>query len=121
MVKISDNPNVNETEPEVLYTALHHAREPVGAMQMLFYMYYLLENYDNDPFIQALVDNTEMYFVPVVNPDGYVYNQTTNPNGGGMWRKNRRNNGSAGLYGSDLNRNYGYMWGYDNNGSSPYP
>jgi hypothetical protein len=36
MVKISDNPTVNETEPEVLYTALHHAREPVGAMQMLF-------------------------------------------------------------------------------------
>ena len=99
MVKISDNPNVNETEPEVLYTALHHAREPVGAMQMLFYMYYLLENYDNDPFIQTLVDNTEMYFVPVVNPDGYVYNQTTNPNGGGMWRKNRRNNGVPGCIG----------------------
>jgi carboxypeptidase T len=120
MVKISDNPNVNETEPEVLYTALHHAREPVGAMQMLFYMYYLLENYDNDPFIQTLVDNTEMYFVPVVNPDGYVYNQTTNPNGGGMWRKNRRNNG-GGSYGVDLNRNYGYMWGFDDYGSSPYP
>ena len=121
MVKISDNPNVNETEPEVLYTALHHAREPVGAMQLLFYMYYLLENYDNDPFIQALVDNTEMYFVPVVNPDGYVYNQTTNPNGGGMWRKNRRDNGVPGCIGTDLNRNYGYMWGYDNNGSSPDP
>jgi carboxypeptidase T len=120
MVKISDNPNINETEPKVLYTALHHAREPVGAMQMLFYMYYLLENYDNDPFIQTLVDNTEMYFIPVVNPDGYVYNQTTNPNGGGMWRKNRRNN-SGGSYGVDINRNYGYMWAYDNEGSSPYP
>lgn len=120
MVKISDNPAVNETEPEVLYTAIHHAREPAGAMAILFYMYYLLENYDNDPFIQSLVDNTEMYFVPVINPDGYVYNQTTNPNGGGMWRKNRRNNG-GGSYGVDINRNYGYMWGLDNNGSSPYP
>ncbi len=120
MVKISDNPNVNETEPEVLYTALTHAREPAGVMQMLFYMYYLMENYDNDLFIQTLVDNTEMYFVPVVNPDGYVYNQTTNPNGGGMWRKNRRNNG-GGIYGVDLNRNYGYMWGYDDIGSSPDP
>ncbi len=121
MVKISDNPNVNETEPEVLYTALHHAREPAGVMQMLFYMYYLLENYDTDPFIQSLVDNTEMYFVPVVNPDGYVYNQTTNPNGGGMWRKNRRNNDVPGCMGVDLNRNYGYMWGNDNSGSSPDP
>ncbi|MBN2173616.1 MAG: immune inhibitor A [Bacteroidales bacterium] len=120
MVKISDNPNVYETEPEVLYTALHHAREPAGVMNLLFYMYYLLENYDSDPFIQTLVNNTEMYFIPVLNPDGYVYNQTTNPNGGGMWRKNRNPNG-GGCNGVDINRNYGYMWGYDNNGSSPDP
>ncbi|MBN2173617.1 MAG: immune inhibitor A [Bacteroidales bacterium] len=120
MVKISDNPNLNEAEPEVFYNALTHAREPAGAMSLLFYMYYLLENYNTDPFIQTLVDNTEMYFVTVVNPDGYVYNQTTNPNGGGMWRKNRRDNGD-GTYGVDLNRNYGYMWGYDNYGSSPNP
>ncbi|MBN1339656.1 MAG: immune inhibitor A [Bacteroidales bacterium] len=119
MVKISDNPGMNETEPEVLYTALHHAREPAGVMTLLFYMYYLLENYD-DPYIKTLVDNTQMYFIPVVNPDGYVYNQTTNPNGGGMWRKNRKNNGN-GCWGVDLNRNYGYKWGNDNNGSSPDP
>ncbi|MCD4695659.1 MAG: immune inhibitor A [Bacteroidales bacterium] len=121
MVKISDNPTVNETEPEVLYTAIHHAREPAGLMTLLYYMYYLLENYDSDPFIQTLVDNSEMYFVPVINPDGYVYNQTTNPNGGGMWRKNRRDNGVPGCMGVDPNRNYGYMWGLDNIGSSPDP
>ncbi|MCB0804898.1 MAG: immune inhibitor A [Bacteroidales bacterium] len=121
MVKISDNPTVNEEEPEVLYTALHHAREPAGVMTLLYYMYYLLENYDTDPFIQTLVDNTEMYFVPVLNPDGYVFNQQTNPNGGGMWRKNRRDNGVTGCRGVDINRNYGYQWGYDNYGSSPDP
>ena len=121
MVKISDNPEINETEPEVLFTSLHHAREPAGLMTNLFFMYYLLENYDNDPFIQALVDQTEIYFVPVINPDGYVYNQTTNPSGGGMWRKNRRDNGQPGCMGVDLNRNYGYMWGYDDIGSSPDP
>jgi len=120
MVKISDNPNSNEEEPEVLYNALTHAREPAGVMTLLFYMFYLLENYETDAFIQALVDNTEMYFVPVVNPDGYVYNETNSPNGGGMWRKNRRDNGD-GTWGVDLNRNYGYMWGYDNVGSSPDP
>jgi len=120
MVKVSDNPNVNETEPEILYTAIHHAREPAGVMQMIYYLYYLLENYDSDNFIKTLVDNTEMYFVPVVNPDGYVYNQTTNPNGGGMWRKNRRDNG-GGSFGVDPNRNYGYMWGLNNQGSSPDP
>jgi carboxypeptidase T len=117
-LKISDNPNVDENEPELLYTAVHHAREPASVAQLIMYMYYLLENYATNPEVQYLVNNSEMYFVPLVNPDGYVYNQTTNPNGGGMWRKNRRNNGD-GTYGIDLNRNYGYNWGYDNSGSSP--
>lgn len=121
MVKISDNPTVNETEPEVMYTSLHHAREPAGLMTNLFFMYYLLENYESDPLIKALVENTELYFVPVINPDGYVYNETTNPNGGGMWRKNRFDNGIPDCEGVDLNRNYDYMWGLDNIGSSPDP
>ncbi len=118
MVKISDNPEVDEAEPEVLYDALHHAREPESLMANIYFMYYLLENYGSDPEVTYLVDNRELYFVPVVNPDGYVYNQSTNPNGGGFWRKNRRNNGN-GTMGVDLNRNYGHEWGYDNTGSSP--
>jgi carboxypeptidase T len=117
-LKISDNPNVNESEPQIIYTGLHHAREPESITQMIFYMYYLLENYNSNPEIKALVDNTELYFVPCLNPDGYIYNETTNPGGGGMWRKNRRDN-QDGTFGVDLNRNYGYNWGYDDIGSSP--
>lgn len=116
-VKISDNPNINEAEPELLYSSLHHAREAASLSQLIFYMWYLLENYATNADIKATVDNTELFFVPCVNPDGYVYNQTTNPNGGGMWRKNRRNNGTS--FGVDINRNYGYNWGFDNAGSSP--
>lgn len=116
-VKISDNPNIDETEPELLYSSLHHAREAASLSQLIFYMWYLLENYTTNADIKATVDNTELFFVPCVNPDGYVHNQTTNPNGGGMWRKNRRNNGTD--FGVDLNRNYGYNWGFDNSGSSP--
>ena len=119
-VRISDNPNADESEPEVLYTGLHHAREPMSVQQMMWYMWHLLENYDSDPEIQQLVDATEMYFVPVINPDGYEYNHLQDPNGGGMWRKNRRNNGDGSM-GVDPNRNYGYKWGYNNSGSSPYP
>lgn len=122
MVKISDNPQVDENEPEILYTALHHAREPEGMMQMIYFMYYLLENYSTNPSVQYLVNNRELYFIPVVNPDGYEYNRTTNPSGGGMWRKNRRNNG-GGIYGVDLNRNYGpyAYWNSSNGGSSTSP
>lgn len=119
-VKISDNPNVSETEPQVLYTSLHHAREAESLSQLIFYMWYLLENYNSNDEIKYLVDNLELYFIPCVNPDGYQYNESTNPNGGGMWRKNRRDN-LDGSFGVDLNRNYGDHWGYDDNGSSPDP
>ncbi len=119
-LRISDNPNTNETgEPEILYTGMHHAREPIGMQVSLFYMYYLLENYPDDPEVQYLVDNFELVFVPMINVDGYAYNIQTNPGGGGMWRKNRRDN-EDGSYGVDPNRNYGYQWGLDNTGSSPY-
>ncbi len=117
MVKISDNPDVDEDEPEVFFNSLIHAREPEGMMAMLYYMYYLLENYNTDPLAKYIVDNREIYFVPVFNADGYEYNHRIAPDGGGMWRKNRRVNPDS-SYGVDLNRNWGYKWGYSNNGSS---
>ena len=119
-VKISDHPEMDESENRILFTALHHAREPIGMQQMLFFMYYLLENYDSNPYIHQLIDTTEIFFIPCVNPDGYEFNHLVSPNGGGMWRKNRRLNPDN-SYGVDLNRNYGYMWGYDDLGSSPVP
>lgn len=117
-VIISDNPGTHEGEKQILYTSLHHSQEPAGLQQLIFFMYYLLENYATDAEIKYLVDNLELHFVPVINPDGYVYNQTQNPSGGGMWRKNRRQNDFF-SNGVDLNRNYGYQWGYDNIGSHP--
>jgi hypothetical protein len=124
MVKISDNPTMDEAETEILYTALHHAREPQSMATVLYFMYYLLENYGSDPDVTYLVDNRELYFIPVINPDGYLFNEQTNPDGGGLWRKNLRDNNGDGQFnenddGVDLNRNYGYQWGYDDIGSSP--
>jgi hypothetical protein len=113
MMKISDNPNQDEDEPEFFVNSLIHAREPMGLECCLQFMEYLVSNYATDTTVANLVNNREFYFVPIINPDGYEYNRQTNPGGGGMWRKNRH-----GL-GIDLNRNWGYMWGYDNLGSSP--
>ena len=120
-LRISDNPNIEEDEPEVLYTALHHAREPNSLAQMVFYMWYLLENYETNEEVKYLVDNTEMYFIPIVNPDGYVFNEMIQPNGGGLWRKNRYSDENGDIKGVDLNRNYGFNWGFDNQGSSNNP
>lgn len=77
-------------------------------------MWYLLENYEHNPEIRTLVDSRALYFVPCINPDGYEYNEQTNPDGEGYWRKNRNPNFDG--IGSDLNRNYGYQWGFNNNG-----
>ncbi|MFZ4619673.1 MAG: M14 family zinc carboxypeptidase [Bacteroidota bacterium] len=119
-IKISDNPNTAEAnEPEVLYTSLHHAREPEGMMTVIYYMWWLLENYGKDAEATYIVNNRQLWFIPVVNPDGYEYNRSLSATGGGSWRKNRKNNGD-GSYGVDLNRNYGIfeMWNANNNGSS---
>lgn len=117
--KISDNPNVDENEPEVLYTALHHAREPLSMSQMIYFMWYVLENYHRDTTISKMVNNRELFFIPCVNPDGYLYNESTDPNGGGYWRKNRSPNEEGNGTGTDLNRNYGEGWAFDDEGSSP--
>lgn len=115
-MKISDNVGTAEDEPRVLYMGNHHAREYVTVEIPLYLMYYFVDNYGSDPRVTNLVDNREIWIVPTVNPDGREYCQNYNYN----WRKNRRPNGD-GSYGVDLNRNYGYMWGYDNEGSSPTP
>lgn len=117
-IKVSDNVDVQENEPEALIIGLHHAREPISTSICIYFLHWLADNYGTDPDATWLVDNRQIWIVPMANPDGYVYNETSYGYGG-MWRKNRRNNG--GSYGVDPNRNYPYKWGYDNSGSSPDP
>jgi len=119
VVRMSNNANVVQGKPEVFYHALIHAREPESMQHLIYYMYWLLENYNIDPVATYILNNRELYFMPVYNADGYVYNQTTNPNGGGMWRANRHvSSGTCGPV--DPNRNYGLYqyWNSSNNGSS---
>ncbi len=109
-MKISDNPDAEEGEPEVLIFALHHAREPAGLEATLHYMSWLCESYATDSDAAFLVDNRQIWFVPVVNPDGYCFNEDEQPGGGGMWRKNRADYGFT-CVGVDPNRNYPFAWG----------
>ena len=115
------------TRPEVLFTALTHAREPQGMQAVLHFLLELLDGHGEDPSLTYLVENREIWFVPVVNPDGYLRNQNTydTTEAFGYWRKNLRDNDGDGEVGSgdgvDLNRNFGYAWGHDDTGSSPNP
>lgn len=124
---VSDNPEIDEGEPEVLYDGLTHAREPMGMMNLIYFLEHLIDNYGSSPQVTYLVDERKLFFVPVVNPDGYAINESIYVQEGdfGFWRKNARDNNENGIIddgdGVDLNRNFGYMWGYDNYGSSPEP
>jgi carboxypeptidase T len=113
-LKISDNVWAEEQEASVLFLGCHHAREWISVEVPFFLAKYLVEHYDSNTEVRQLVDNCEIWILPLINPDGLEYSIHFYR----YWRKNRRNNGD-GTFGVDLNRNYAYKWGYDNEGSSP--
>ncbi|XP_063628167.1 carboxypeptidase O-like [Cydia splendana] len=59
-------------------------------------------NKSNSEELKLVAPMYDWFFVPVMNPDGYVYSQTQDR----LWKKNRR-----GGYGVDLNRNFGILFG----------
>lgn len=117
-IKISDNVATNESdEGDVVFVGLHHAREWISAEVSLYLAEYLLTHYATDASLQACMNNLEIWIIPVLNPDGYIYSASSSANR--CWRKNRRNNGD-GTFGVDLNRNYSFQWGLGSgSGGSP--
>ncbi|HCS47508.1 MAG TPA: hypothetical protein DIW61_04335 [Candidatus Aminicenantes bacterium] len=115
-LKISDNVSLDEEEAEVLFLGCHHAREWISVEVPFLLAKYLLENYPSDAGVRRAVNESEVWIVPLVNPDGLEYSIRFYR----YWRKNRRLN-ADGSFGVDLNRNFGYGWAYDNEGSSPEP
>ena len=124
-VRVTNGPNAPTGRPEVLMHALIHAREPESMETQFYYMFWLFENYNTDPMARYILNNREIYWIPVFNADGYVHNQTTNPNGGGMWRANKHLTSPPSLTCGpvDPNRNFGtyQYWNSVNNGSSTDP
>ncbi len=111
------------SKPSVLYVSNQHAREWITPEMTRRLMHYYLDNYKTDKRIKKLVDSTELWFVLSANPDGYDY--TFQNSDTRLWRKNLRDvNGDGTIStgdGVDLNRNFAYKWGYDDEGSSRTP
>lgn len=121
--KISDNVQQEEDEPAVLYNGVHHACEVMGLEICMGLINDLLNQYGTDPQVTFWVDNTEIWFIPLLNPDGHsaVIDSVSL-----FWRKNGRDlNGNGTLYeyqcnnwwtcyteGVNNNRNYDYNWSY---------
>lgn len=93
--KVTDNPQEEENEPEFRVIGLHHGDELMGTEVNLLLLDYLTDNYGSDSTVTSLVDDTEIWIIPMMNPDGRMatpYPTRYNANG------------------VDLNRDYGYMW-----------
>ena len=118
-LEISADPQfADPAKPEVLVVGCHHAREIMTVEVPLHLARTLVEGYGRDPYLTRLVDTRRLWIVPMLNPDGHVYQERMQRRPG--WRKNRRVVLGDTL-GVDLNRNYSYQWGLDEIGSSPSP
>ncbi|MEV4972968.1 M14 family metallopeptidase [Streptomyces scopuliridis] len=110
-------------KPSVLYMSNQHAREWITPEMTRRLMHHYIDNYGKDRRITQIVDSTELWFVISANPDGYDFTHSSESNR--LWRKNLRDvNGDGQITsgdGVDLNRNFPYKWGYDDEGSSPRP
>jgi hypothetical protein len=120
-IKISDNADIEEDEPAILYVACHHAEEILGIEICMYMINDLLRFSSLDSFYRYCIDNTEIWFVPLLNPEGHGVVMS------GMdttWRKNKRDNNNNGIFdldydGVDPNRNYDFFW--QKGGSSDPP
>ncbi len=80
-LKISDNVTLDEAEPEVRYIATIHGDEPIGLDQMARLINQLTDDYGTDQRITDIVNNTELWINPLMNPDGYINHERYNQNG----------------------------------------
>ncbi len=112
-LRISDG---SDTKPGIAYLGTHHAREHVSTEIPFMFAKELLDRSINDNEIKDLLKNTEIFIIPLVNPDGATFDITNKRYK--YWRKNRKAN-NGGSFGVDLNRNYGYGWGTGGSSSNP--
>ncbi|HYI17538.1 MAG TPA: M14 family metallopeptidase, partial [Solirubrobacteraceae bacterium] len=107
-------------KPAVLYNAMQHAREWLAGETCKRTLDHFTRLYGKDRQVTRLVNERQLWFVCVNNPDGYEFTFTE---GNRLWRKNlREQNGQPGIQngdGVDPNRNFPVNWGLDNEGSSP--
>lgn len=114
--------SIPSKRPAVVFQATQHAREWITPENVRRQLHYFLDNYGKNAEVTKIVETTDLWFIPVVNVDGY---DLTFQDGFRLWRKNARDNNGDGkitaIDGVDPNRNFRYKWGYDNEGSSDSP
>jgi len=87
-IQITDNIDVDEAEPQFKYVANMHGDEVVGREISIYLIELLCSQYNTNDRISTLVNETNIFIIPSMNPDGFE----------------RRQRGNA--HNKDLNRNF---------------
>ncbi|KAL9623641.1 MAG: hypothetical protein Q9160_002097 [Pyrenula sp. 1 TL-2023] len=108
-------------KPVVLYHGTVHAREWIAAPVVEYITTQLVDGYrDGSNVSQSFLNQYDFYIFPFVNPDGFVYSQTTDR----LWRKNRQPppaGANSTCFGRDINRNWEFGWDANTRGASTNP
>jgi len=132
-VRVSNSPVFNDPDrAKLIIEGSHHGDEWMGFQTAMKLIEVLVKGYQQKQLqnvsginasssnwstsrLSWLVDNRDIWVIPMVNPDGNTYDQSIAASGG-IWRKNCRDNDQNGVFdpnvdGVDINRNYPFMWG----------
>lgn len=126
--KFGSNPLNNA----ILFTGLHHAREPASLSMCIYLILYLIKlNLNNSAELNSILQSTNIYFIPIINVDGYIANNNIFKNTlnieEAMIRKNRhfedrkKSCFSVSDKGVDINRNYDFKFALNEDGSNSDP
>src|SRR3954449_4392466 len=111
------------SRPVTLFESTQHAREWISAeVNRRLFQWFVDHHRDRD--VKRMLATNEVWFMPMMNPDGYDYTFTSR--GTRQWRKNLRDvNGDGAIDpqhdGVDTNRNWPEKWNYDLEGASDDP
>lgn len=97
-IQITDKPNeIEPGEPMFKYVGNMHGNEVISRQILIYLVAYLCENYGKDTRVTNIVNRTNIFILPTMNPDGFEHAEEGDCEG----IKGRSN-----ANGLDLNRNF---------------
>ncbi|KAM7369857.1 hypothetical protein PAMP_011147 [Pampus punctatissimus] len=96
----------SSTKPAIFMDCGIHAREWISPAFCQWFVKEALSTYGSDSQMTSLLDQMDVFVLPVFNIDGYDYTHNSNR----MWRKTRSRKSGSGCIGADPNRNWNAGW-----------
>ncbi|XP_068603888.1 carboxypeptidase B [Brachionichthys hirsutus] len=93
-------------QPAIFLDCGIHAREWIAPAFCQWFVKEALSTYGSDLQMTSLLDQMDVFVLPVFNIDGYDYTHKSHR----MWRKTRSRNSGSSCIGADPNRNFDAGW-----------